>query len=108
MDGFTDRAKRLIATRGGWGAISAFPFDNAEVLQMRTKHERQLIKATEWLRRPNARLVCMHANGSPEYYVIPGGYVSREIAKELIDRPDVYGSKDGLFPGHDQTWQFAR
>lgn len=83
----------------------------------KTKAQRELERATEMLRKPGARLVLMHTNnpldcGNNEkrtkgYFIIPGKQVSFDIAQKLIDRPDVCGGKDGLFPGCDQTWRLS-
>jgi hypothetical protein len=73
--------------------------------------ELSLRKALEALGKPGARLMLMSTNASPEgrvYFVVPGGYVTPETAKAIISRPDVISSQDGLFPGHSQTYQFAR
>jgi hypothetical protein len=81
----------------------------------KTKAQRELERATDLLRKPGARLMLMHtSNGAScqahevkRWFIVPGGYVPDEIAKKLIDRPDVHGSADGLFPGCDQTWRFV-
>jgi hypothetical protein len=73
----------------------------------KSKAQRDLDRAADMLRRPGARLCLMHAGASKQFYIVPGGAVSHEIAGKLIDRPDVCGQHDGLFPGCDQTWRFA-
>jgi hypothetical protein len=65
-----------------------------------------LKKAAEALRQPNARLVCMFGvEGKAAWFIVPGGRVDDDIAKKLMDRPDVRAEHDGLFPGHSQTWR---
>lgn len=82
----------------------------------KSRAQRDLERATELLRKPDARLVLMHTNNPLDcssdkrtmgYFIIPGKQISYEIAQKLIDRPDVYGCADGLFPGCDQTWRFV-
>jgi hypothetical protein len=72
--------------------------------------EVSLKKAFELMRRPGTRLVKMFTQASPEgfaHYVTPGGYVSSATAEKIKQHPLVYASKDGLFPGHDQTWRLG-
>ena len=73
------------------------------------KSQQDLERATKLLRRPGARLMMMHTQNPAEFrwFIVPGGPVATRIAEKLIDRPDVYGCADGLFPGCDQTWKFA-
>ena len=69
-----------------------------------------LKKAFELMRKPGTRLVKMFTRASPEgfaHYVLPGGYVSSATAEKIKQHPLVYASKDGLFPGHDQTWRLG-
>ena len=75
----------------------------------KSKAQRELEKAAQLLRRPGARLLLMHANRplGMQWFIAPGGPVTAEVAAKLIDRPDVCGCSDGLFPGHDQTWRLA-
>jgi hypothetical protein len=51
-----------------------------------------------------SRLVSMHVRGGHEYFLVPGGKVTDEIASQIKVHPRVIAQKDGLFPGHDQTW----
>jgi hypothetical protein len=57
------------------------------------------------MRKPEARLVRMHGGQQAVYYVVPGGAVERPVADKIIAHPLVRGGRDGLFPGHDQTWR---
>lgn len=65
-------------------------------------------KAIEIMRLPQTRLVRMYTNSSPEgfsHFIIPGGYVTPDVAQKIKDHPLVSPSSDGLFPNHDQTWR---
>jgi hypothetical protein len=66
-------------------------------------------KALSLLRRPDARLVRLHANnGTGGFYIWPrGGRVSDEVAQLLLERSDVQPYDSGLFPGHPQTWRLG-
>jgi hypothetical protein len=66
-------------------------------------------KALGLLRRPDARLVRLHANnGTGGFYIWPrGGRVSDEVAQLLLGRNDVQPYDSGLFPGHPQSWRLA-
>jgi hypothetical protein len=56
------------------------------------------------LMRAGARLCLMHANDGFIYYVVPGGPVTTETAEKIKQHPLVPAGRDGLFPGHHQTW----
>lgn len=75
----------------------------------KSKVQRELERATELLRKPGACLVRMYTRNPAEFqwYIVPGGPVGLSVAEKLIERPDVHGGKDGLFPGCDQTWRFT-
>lgn len=60
------------------------------------------------LRKPGYKLMKMHCNNAKEpmaYYILPGGYISAEIAEKLIARPDIVPNHDGLLPDTPQSWQ---
>ena len=64
--------------------------------------------AIEKMRREGTRLVCMVTDASQEgvaHYVIPGGYVTPDVAEKIKSHPLVVSGHDGLFPGHAQTWR---
>jgi hypothetical protein len=42
-----------------------------------------------------------------EYFVVPGGKISRQNAQAILGRPDVFPFDDGLFPGHPQSWKMG-
>jgi hypothetical protein len=75
----------------------------------KSKAQRELERATEMLRKPGARLVRMFTKNPAEFqwYIIPGGAIGIHVAEKLIERPDVFPGRDGLFPGIDQTWGFS-
>lgn len=59
--------------------------------------------------RDGGVLVHMHGKTSEkQWYVIPGGPISDETAEKIKKRPDIIGQKDGLSPGHDQTWRMIK
>lgn len=67
-------------------------------------------RAISMMRLRGTRLVKMHTDSCPggfAHYVIPGGYVEPDVAEKIKAHPAVSASKDGLFPGHDQTWRMA-
>ena len=69
-----------------------------------------LKKALDMMRRRGTCLAKMFTDASPEgfaHYIVPGGPVSAETAEKIKAHPLVSASKDGLFPGHDQTWRLG-
>jgi hypothetical protein len=62
-------------------------------------------KAMDLMRRPETRLVKTNRDNSHVYYVIPGGRVSDEVAKQIVSHPLVREGKDGMWPGLSQTWR---
>ena len=67
----------------------------------------KLEKALELMRRGSV-LVHMHSAGKNlSWYVVPGGRVTDTVANKLLEHPAVSGSRDGLFPGLDQTYRLA-
>src|SRR5690348_4342022 len=56
--------------------------------------------------RTGSRLVHMHGGSSAHWLVVPGGAVPDDVAIAIRNDPRIVGQKDGLFPGHDQTWRF--
>jgi hypothetical protein len=58
--------------------------------------------------RDGGVLVHMHGKASEkQWFVVPGGPVTDATADRILKRPDVIGQRDGLFPGHDQTWRLV-
>ena len=62
--------------------------------------------AMDAMRRPGSRMIQTNYQGRPDFWITPrGGRVEPDIAKRIIDHPQVIGGKDALFPGHHQTWR---
>jgi hypothetical protein len=61
-----------------------------------------LKKALEFM----ARGSCLMNQGGT-YYVVPGGSVDPNTARVIMNRPDVRGAADCLWPGLDQTWRMS-
>jgi hypothetical protein len=58
------------------------------------------------LMRIGRSLMQMHDRNGVGWYIVPaGGEVTEKIATELLARPDVQPSADGLFPGISQTFR---
>jgi len=74
---------------------------------MTEKGPLSLKKALEFMRGGNGRDRSCLLKSAGIFYVVPGGYVEPDTAKAIMKRPDVCGSKDGLWPDHDQTWRIA-
>lgn len=56
--------------------------------------------------RTGSRLVHMHGGtNSKHWFLVPGGAVTDDVAIAILSDPRVVGQKDGLFPGHHQTWR---
>ena len=73
---------------------------------MTAKHRKCISwrKAIELTRRPDVRMIKQQTALGTDYYVVPGGLVEPETAKRIMEHPQIAAGKDGLFPGHDQTW----
>ena len=62
--------------------------------------------AMDAMRRPGSRMIQTNYQGRPDFWITPrGGRVEPDIAKRIIDHPQVICGKDALFPGHHQTWR---
>jgi hypothetical protein len=74
-----------------------------------TKDEKSYHRAMDAMRRPGSRMIQTFSYyGKPDYSIVPnGGRISPDIAKRIIDHPQVIGGKDALFPGHHQTWRIG-
>ena len=66
--------------------------------------------AMEFLREPGRHLVRMHnARHGMEWYISPDvGKIKDKLAEALIARADIQPSRDGLWAGCDQTFQYRR
>ena len=50
----------------------------------------------------------MRSHGDEEFYVIPGGRITRNDVDKLFQRLDLVVDSSGLFPGNPQTWIVRR
>jgi hypothetical protein len=57
------------------------------------------------LMRAGGTLMQMHSSTGLRWYIVPHGEVTARVANELLTRPDVQPSQDGLFPGISQTFK---
>jgi hypothetical protein len=57
--------------------------------------------------REGSTLISMSPKHPKDYrwFVVPGGPIKPETADKIKNHPSVVASKDGLWPGHDQTWK---
>jgi hypothetical protein len=64
-------------------------------------------KATDLLRQPGFLLMQFNSNNvkrGREYYVVPGGRVTDDVAEKILQHPLIHEVDGGLFPGHPQSW----
>jgi len=66
-----------------------------------------LERAVEALRQPDHLLVVFHGKAEPEWFVMPGGRVTEQTARKILERPDVQPHDSGLLPGHPQSWRLG-
>jgi hypothetical protein len=64
-------------------------------------------RAMDLMRRPETRLIQTNIGNEPTFYIVPGGRVSNDVAKAIIDHPLVHAAGDALWPGHSQTWRIT-
>jgi hypothetical protein len=50
----------------------------------------------------------MFTRTGSKHFIVPGGEVSDEVAAKIKASGNVVASKDGMFPGLDQTWRMQR
>jgi hypothetical protein len=62
-------------------------------------------KALEFMRGGKGQQKACLLQSGGTFYVVPGGFVDDRTARAIMKRRDVHGDKDGLWPGHDQTWR---
>jgi hypothetical protein len=58
-------------------------------------------KALDLMRAKGAVLVRMYIHGSPEgraFYIVPGGYVEPDVAKKIMEHPQVIAVPMGFSP----------
>ena len=72
-----------------------------------TKKRKQIITVFRALdlMRGGGTLVQMHSASGLRWYIVPHGEVTERVANELLKRPDIQPSQDGLFPGISQTFK---
>jgi hypothetical protein len=63
--------------------------------------------ALNLLRQPDHSLVLMHTKVGQEFFVMPGGPVTKEVALKIIERVDVQPHDNGLLDGHPQSWKLG-
>jgi hypothetical protein len=71
---------------------------------MRASLKIKTVQAAD-LMRVGSTLTQMHSRNGLVWCLVPGGEVTERIANELLARPDVQPSNDGLFPGISQTFR---
>jgi hypothetical protein len=69
--------------------------------------DKTLNKALEAMRRPGAKLVHLHGRAEGFYLWPSGGKVLDEIARALLENPNVQPFDSGLLPGHPQSWKLC-
>lgn len=71
-----------------------------------TKRTDRYLRVLDAMNKPDERMVQTNYHGRPDYWLARSGIrVEPDIAKRIIDHPQVVGGKDALFPGHHQTWR---
>jgi hypothetical protein len=61
------------------------------------------------LMRLGSQLVLMHSIRTGfEYFVVPGGAVTPEVAEQIKQHPLVSAGGDGLWRDHSQTWRLGQ
>ena len=66
-----------------------------------------LLKALDLMRKGSVMVREHSKDDTGEYFIAPGGPVSRPIALKIIEHPQVRGGRDGMWPGHEQTWRIT-
>jgi hypothetical protein len=65
-----------------------------------------LNSAMDLMRRPDERMVQTNTRAQAEHWIVPSGvYVDPVLAAAIKAHPQVRAGKDGMWPGHDQTWR---
>lgn len=64
-------------------------------------------RAIDQMPQPGVRLIQQKTELGAVHYVVPGGYVTPEVAQKIKDHPQVLAGHDGLWPGHEQTWRLC-
>ena len=63
-------------------------------------------QATKTLRKAGSLLIALKTSlkGGDEYFIVPGGPVSRAVARRILQHPDCREADAGLLPGIPQSW----
>jgi hypothetical protein len=64
-------------------------------------------RAMDLLRKPDTRMIKQNSGGRTQYFIVAGGAVDEPTAQKIKDHPQVRAGRDGLFPGHEQTWRIS-
>ena len=73
-----------------------------------TKLSKAVNAAMNVMRKPDARMIQTNYSGRLNYGIAPYGIgLEPEVARQIINHPQVVGGKDSLFPGLDQTWRMG-
>ena len=76
---------------------------------MRNKRAPLAISNEQALKRMREGAVLLHMSrkhpNDYRWFVVPGGPIKPETADKIKNHPSVVAQKDGLWPGHDQTWR---
>jgi hypothetical protein len=62
------------------------------------------LNAINLMEQPDTLLMIMHNTNGDEYFLVPGGRVTKDTAKKILARPDVVPFDQGLFPEIAQSW----
>jgi hypothetical protein len=65
------------------------------------------LRARALLFRPGYLLQEIKSNRKREFAVIPGGPVSEDVAKKILEHPLCRVVDPGLFPGIPQSWTLS-
>jgi hypothetical protein len=83
----------------------------------------RLDDAMNLMHRKDARMVRMNTKDGPQWFVVIagarsrstsrtmqrcGGRIKDDHAKKILERPDIHGAEDCLFPGLRQTYRMVR
>lgn len=76
---------------------------------MQTNTVSKYHRALDVMRKPDARLIQTNGNGGRlNYSIAPYGVqLEPEVAKRIINHPQVVGGKDCMWPGLDQTFRMS-
>ena len=64
-------------------------------------------RALDAMHLPGKYLCLMHTQQGMQWYIVPDGPITKELAQTIIKRPDVKPANDGLFQGVSQVWKLS-